>query len=125
MFEINSNFESSHFFIRNEDGFGNYKYLHCDGRVIGVCEYFESRKAAQKVLDKFQPKPKHEWKHGDVFEHSGYGTATDRTMIYFCNSHRHATYVCCDRIAGNSCDVYLKDAKFLFNIKEKINEKNN
>ena len=80
MFEINSNYANSHFFIRSMNT--TYKsptYLHCDGRVINVCEYFESKEAAQKVLDKFYPKPIHVWEHGEIV-----------------------------------------DAKFLFNIKEKI-----
>ena len=52
MFTIGSNYRNSHFYIHNGCNVPERRYLHCDGRVINVCEYFESYKAAQVVLDR-------------------------------------------------------------------------
>ena len=121
MFRISSNYKNSHFFIRNGLSVPERRYLHCDGRVINVCEYFESHEAAQAVLDKFYPKPKHVWKHGDVFT---FDTGGDRgTMIYlkYTGKATSVWYIHDDDISTHSSvEYYLATAKFLFNIKEKI-----
>jgi len=131
MFEIKSNFGDSHFFIRTEKGQPKFKYLHCDGRVIDVCEYFESREAAQAVLDKFYLEPEHEWKHGDVFT-PGAGFAGPMIYMHYCTqNHKFSTcehprqdqvFSLGENIGGPAMnmDACMKGAKFLFNIKEKI-----
>ena len=99
--------------------------MHRDGEIITDCvEYWPTRELAQAVLGKFQPKPKHAWKHGDVFQHSGCGTTRlDRTMIYLCIGNKpQAVYVHDNRIAGGDVQVYLKGAVFLFNIMEIMEE---
>jgi hypothetical protein len=127
MFTVGSNYENSHFFIRDRFVSGadiGYMYLHCDGRVINVCEYFESKEAAQKVLDKFYPKPKHVWKHGDVF--ASKGADHGQTMMYLHPEKSYGkrtpfvVYVSCDTCPYSEIEHYLKGATFLFNIKEKI-----
>ena len=57
MLTIGSNYKHSHFYIHNGLSAKQRMYLHCDGRVINVCEYFESYAAAEAVLDKYYPKP--------------------------------------------------------------------
>ena len=125
MFEVKSNFVSSHFFIRDRFVSGIdtvYRYLHCDGRVIDVCEYFESKEAAQAVLDRFYPEPEHVWKHGDVFTPTN---NTDEVMIYL-ETFRGVELFCvgngkpCLADHRPSITTWLKDAIFLFNIKEKL-----
>lgn len=115
MFEISSNFENSYFFIRDSVTIdANCEYLHCDGRIINVCEYFESREAAQRVLDKFYPKPEYVWKHGDVFENS-------IGMWIYLEREAGAITVNLGHTNSNGTPKFqLENAKFLFNIKEKI-----
>lgn len=122
MFEIRSNFSDSHFYICTEKEQPKFKYLHCDGRVINVCEYFESKEAAQKVLDKYYPKPKHKWVHGDVFRRKS-GTV----MVYLVTGDMGSVVYLLDYSGPGKgvIDICLSDARFLFNIKEKTNEKNN
>jgi len=99
---------------------GNSYFLHSDGRAINNCvEYYPNEKDAQAVLDKFYPKPQHVWKHGDVFVSSN-----GNTMIYFnfC-AGRKPQAVCVEAPVGGpslNLENSLRNAKFLFNIKEKI-----
>lgn len=121
-FEISSNFQDSHFYIRTVKSQLGFKYLHCDGRVIDVCEYFESKEAAQKVLDKYYPEPKHVWEHGDVFR---FETSSDFGIMIYIHyySAKDDPFVCYVNKAYKSygeLDYYLENAKFLFNIKEKL-----
>ena len=92
--------------------------LHSDGNIYyGFPEYFPTREAAQKVLDKFFPKPKHEWKHGDVFRRK-----SGIVMVYLV-THEMGPVVYLLDYSGpgrGTTDVCLADAKFLFNIKEKL-----
>lgn len=114
MFTIGSNYKDSHFFIHNRQNVPKRMYLHCDGRVINVCEYFETKEDAQAVLDKFYPKPKHVWKHGDIFENSEgmwiyLKPVTGVIVVYLKGSDM-----------GGTPKIQLDGAKFLFNIREKI-----
>ena len=127
MFEVKSNYTDSHFFVVDR-GERRPKYLHCDGRVINVCEYFESREAAQAVLDKFYPEPEHVWEHGDVFK-NGNGCimicvangALGKLKVYYLS-----TLLACMPLnslgytVSCSAGIYFDNAIFLFNIKEKI-----
>jgi hypothetical protein len=123
MFEIKSNYKDSHFFIRrvNLEGTAHtgFSYLHCDGRIINVCEYFESKEAAQKILDKYYPKPEHKWKHGDVFSFETYSDFG--TMVYLKHHAKDPTVSYVNKICESYEEVgyYLKNAKFYFNIREK------
>ncbi len=91
-------------------------YLHSDGSIHQTGEYWPTREYAQKVLDKFYPKPKHEWKHGDVFDNKA-----ESIMIYLTPLSgpeiRSINHPC-----TGDCDVaiQLNKAEFLFNIKEKL-----
>jgi len=102
------------------DGHG---YLHSDGRVFKTREYFPTKADAQAVLDKFYPKPKHVWEHGDVFLCEGC------IMIYmnpkYCEHGPQVFYIgtnsgYSDLDASDLAQNYIKHAKFLYNIKEKI-----
>lgn len=90
-------------------------YLHSDGSIYGTGEYWPTREDAQAVLDKFQPK--HVWKHGDVFINR-----TGTTMIYIMLINKPQIFCCPGECSGHVTDMeyYLENAKFLFNIKEKI-----
>ena len=120
MFEIRRNYyqrEVPYYCIGSVDIADNY--LHSDGRVFNTPEYFPTREAAQAVLDKFQPKPKHEWKHGDVFK-----TSSGVIMMYHeFTAGRKSEVVCVVGLCGGpslNMEYSLQDATFLFNIKEKI-----
>ena len=99
---------------------GNSCYLHSDGRIINNCvEHFPSEEDAQAVLDKFYPKPQHVWEHGDVFKTRG-GCVL---MFFKYVSGRKPQAICVEEpVGGPSLDLEgsLRDAVFLFNIKEKI-----
>lgn len=99
---------------------GNDNYLHSDGCVYNVREYFPTKKIAQKVLDKFFPKPEHKWKHGDVFKS---GLNHHLLMVYLEILNKQPIAFCLESpISGPTTGIYgdLADATFLFNIKEKI-----
>ena len=105
---------SSNWYIT--DGHG---YLHSDGRVFKTREYFPTRKTAQAVLDKFYPKPQHVWEHGDVFEYSLNGRI-HKMICFTSKSVASVFYFDCSMDVYSPVVHYLKNAKFLFNIKEKI-----
>lgn len=89
-------------------------YLHSNGSIWRTAEYFPTRERAQDVLDKFQPK--HVWKHGDVFKNS-----IGVTMIYIEPLTGPAVYsVSCYCTGTCGVEHHLKNATFLFNIKEKL-----
>lgn len=105
------------FIIQNENDVN--AYLHSDGSVFKTPEYWPTRKDAQAVLNKFQPK--HVWKHGDVFELSK-GTI----LIYLVGEHEEELVF---KISGygftahndnQTAAYWLRGATFLFNIKEKL-----
>jgi len=105
---------------------GEENYLHSDGSVVRVYEFFETPADAKKVLDKFYPKPKHVWEHGDVFK----SHKNDDFMMYINTRDfpegRQVFYLPNDRgsgICNTKTEEYLKNAKFLFNIKDVIKEK--
>jgi len=99
-------------------------HLHSDGSIYETAEYFPSAEVAQKVLDKFYPKPEHVWEHGDVFRSNGMDHG--QTMMYLHPEKRYgkrkpsAIYVSGDTYAYSNVSRYLKGAKFLFNIKDKL-----
>lgn len=104
------------FSIYNAD---EYSCLHSDSSTLSTPEYWPAKELAQKVLDKFYPKPKHEWKHGDVFENS-----RGSEMLFLKHAISGEVRIYC---AFGNCDLnhpniveQLRNAKFLFNIKEKI-----
>lgn len=124
MFTIGSNHKDSHFYIHDGKAKDCCKYLHCDGRVIDVCEYFESYGAAQAVIDKFYPKPEHVWENGDVFL-SGTHIHITTPMIYIhtaCSNKKDLIYSLDKSIGGPATnkDECMNGATFLFNIREKI-----
>ena len=107
-----------HYCIRNTDDIR--LYLHSNGSVfIDAAEYWPTQEGAQIVLDKYYPKPKHVWEHGDVFK-----TRSGVIMMFhsFC-AERKSEAICivglCNGPAGNLEEV-LQNAKFLFNIEEKL-----
>lgn len=97
---------------------GEDNYLHSDGSIYNTTEYFPTEKIAQAVLNKFQPP--HIWKRGDVFMN----TLIDVKMIYLVNLYKKPCifYLEDGWEPTRSVEHYLKNAKYLFNIKEKINE---
>ena len=96
-------------------------YLHSDGRVRSTREYFPTETDAQTVLDKFYPKPKHIWEHGDVFK-----TSSNSVMMYLHPEKKYGkrkpkvVYIDADTFAYSDAESYLVDVKFLFNVMEKI-----
>jgi len=120
MFEIKHTIGSEVVFISNE----KMSYLHSDGSIYDVAEFFPSKEIAQKVLDKFYPKPEHVWEHGDVFE-SGHPINSGTMMYIRLNEGNkkcqpQVVYVNQDTYSYSSPEAYLNGAKFLFNIREKI-----
>jgi len=115
MFEIKHTIGSEVVFISNE----KMSYLHSDGSIYDVAEFFPSKEIAQKVLDKFYPKPEHVWEHGDVFVTKG-----DLFMIYIAPIYNKPALAFCltPPIGGPASDTNdcLSRGKFLFNIKDKI-----
>lgn len=99
------------------------RFLHSDGSVTEYPEYFGTKEAAQKVLDRYYPKPKHKWEHGDVFQPQKHGPGIG-TMIYFhpttFNIKPSVFYINKWCFPYSSVNEYLEGAKFLFNIKEKL-----
>ena len=101
------------------DGF---RYLHSDGGITRVAEYFETPDDAQKVLDKFYPKPKHEWKHGDVFLTEGSNTMIYMSPEYYKRVRKPQVFYINGDLENNIAAEspvkgYLKGVTFLFNIK--------
>ena len=96
-------------------------FLHTDGEAYYRCgEYWPTRELAQAVLDKYQPP--HVWEHGDVFSvlvECGH----DIHMMFVHITHDRATMI---RLSDKGTLVqeeypdYLKNATFLFNIREKL-----
>ena len=91
-------------------------YLHSDGRIFTRCpEYWPAREHAEEILDKYYPEPKHVWKHGDVF------VVQNFPMICLCEgTSRRVYHLTSGHMATCSMESYLKDATFLFNIKDKL-----
>ena len=116
MFKVMQWTSNSNWFIHNGEG----QYLHSDGKILdGAPEYWPTRELAQAVLDKWQPpKPEHVWVHGDVFENC------IGTWIYLrpggSTKVIHLTKPENDGEGGSTPDIQLKDATFLFNIREKL-----
>jgi len=97
-------------------------YLHSDGNIFDVVEYFPSAEAAQKILDKFYPKPKHEWENGDIFI-SGSTHHTPMIYIRYSGFRKPAqAFGLCDVIGGpaSDMDAVMDGAEFLFNIRDKL-----
>ena len=93
------------------------KRLHSDGSIYETTEYWPTRELAQAVLDKYQPVPKHVWKHGDVFKTPGY------LIMMFVKTHdkpAKVIYLNDDMNATCKTQEYLGNATFLFNIREKL-----
>jgi hypothetical protein len=114
MFELveRTRTDDNFYFLRDDAR----RFLHSDGSILNTPEYWPTREAAQVVLDKFQPK--HEWKHGDVFELTKHGFI----MMYIhlnCKNPRviHLNHA---MVATLSACRYLEDAEFLFNVMEKL-----
>jgi hypothetical protein len=97
-------------------------HLHCDGSVYHMCpEYWPTREQAQAVLDKHRP---HVWKHGDVFRRKSgavdiYIMLNAGPIVYNLRSKYYRGH---PGTAAPDYKVCLADAKFLFNIKDKLDE---
>ncbi len=99
---------------------GSANYMHRDGEIVyDAREYWPTRKQAQAVLDKYQPA--HVWRVGDVLE------CNDKTYIFIlmCSGMQQLVglgpFGRVGLLGGNyHIDVMLKDATFLFNIKDKL-----
>ena len=125
MFEVIIHAES--IYIQNKVDW--MRFLHSDGSIYRTVEYFESKEVAQKVLHKYYPRPKHEWKHGDVF-FTGAGRRNSNNVMIYLNTHRGIELFCvgvrsecCSVSHRLSVDCWLVGATFLFNIKDVIKEK--
>lgn len=131
MFKIENepNVDNSYWIIDSRDG--DYNFLHSDGSVLSTAEYWPTYKQAMAVLDKYYPKPKHEWKHGDVFLYSGYRSAGGiNHMMYILVPDSSGPnqkvrvpkviYLNEFPVAWGNVEDYLEDAEYLFNIEEKL-----
>ncbi len=99
------------------------KYMHRDGEMIkGAPEYWPARELAQAVLDKYQPE--HVWEHGDVFESGDPITSGIMMYVYPIISHKTEPILVYINQGyyppTKGINTYLKDATFLFNIKDKL-----
>lgn len=93
---------------------GDKKYLHSDGSITSVAEYFEIPTDAQRILDKYYPRPKHIWKHGDVFRNC-------LGIWIYLKRNAGAVTINLERTNSDGTPEHqLTNAKFLFNIKGKI-----
>ena len=96
------------------------EYLHSDGEVLAVREFWPTEEQAQAVLDKFQPDPPlHVWVHGDVFKNP----VVPEPQIYL--EHVDGPMVCVLEEAnrGGTPSVQLFNATFLFNIKDALSDR--
>ena len=95
--------------IVNEQG----DFLHSDGTKLPRGEFWPTKEQAQAVLDRHQPK--HVWVHGDVFTVGRY------PMVYIREGSSVYIYhlTPCHTVT-HTLKTYLKDATFLFNIKDKL-----
>ena len=95
--------------------------LHSDGRIFPTREYFPTREDAQKILDKFHPKPEHVWENGDVFE-SGVGLQNPMIYHHYGDNRKDQVFSLDVNIGGPARNfaACLGGATFLFNIKEKL-----
>lgn len=96
---------------------GDDHYMHSEGRILSTTEFWPTHEQAQAVLDKFRPK--HVWVHGDVFRD------TNRTPFICFTYYDGSLKAFCLRgsMIENHVEhigVYIKDATFLFNIKDKL-----
>lgn len=110
MFKITSLVPGDAFYISSCDRL--HHYLHSDGLIRRNVEYFDSKADAQEILDKFYPKPKHVWKHGDVFKNASgkwiYLEPFSGNIVVRLNGPGHS----------GTPECQLTDAKFLFNLKD-------
>jgi len=116
MFEIKRYYGGAYQIVR-----GTHR-LHSDGSVYETTEFFPTEEAAQAVLDKFYPKPKHVWEHGDVFIPA---KNPNSPMIYmhYVIEREDQVFSLNSVIGGpaiGTVDEYINGAKFLFNIREKL-----
>ena len=99
---------------------GEHHYMHRDGEIVShAAEYWPTRELAQAVLDKYQPVPKHVWKHGDVFKTLG-GSIMMFVKIY--DKPARVIYLNDDLNTTCKTQEYLEDATFLSNIMEIMKE---
>jgi len=116
-FEVRS-LHSKHWKICCSTGLGPV-YLHSDGRIFACCpEYWPTRIHAEKILDRYYPKPKHVWEHGDVFMNTA-GVGMVCIRIYA----EPLRVYCIGPCTGHDFEettIYLETGKFLFNIKDKL-----
>ena len=120
MFEIRQFRNGSNYCIAETIRSGEWNYLHSNGKIYHcAAEYWPTKSEAQAILDKFYPKPKHVWEHGDVFVTKG-----GLFMIYIAPIYNKPPLAFCltSPIGGpaDDTDDCLSRSKFLFNIREKI-----
>lgn len=69
------------------------------------------------ILEKAEQPAEHVWEHGDVFE-SG---AFILMYLYYASTEIQIVYLNQPWMTTSPVEEYLRNAKFLFNIKEKLN----
>jgi len=117
MFEVKK-YAFDAYYITNKKGF----YLHSDGNIFDVAEYFPTAEIAQKILDKFYPKPDRIWENGDVFL-SGTGSKIPMIFIrYNAGGKPSQAFALEEEIVRPASDMkaVMDGAEFLFNIREKL-----
>ncbi len=117
MFSIRVYISGSFYIMERESGTNNY--LHGDGSVLSMREYWPIREQAQAVLDKYQPP--HVWKVGDILEYKG----KVYVFILMCNNMQQLVglgpFGRVGLLGGKyHIDVILAGATFLFNINDKL-----
>lgn len=122
MFEIESRFTCNPQYLRNDFTIRDHQTkqcLHSDGTIYSMpCnEWWPTREQAQAVLDKF--KPKHVWKHGDVFKN---GSGHMMYLISVCGQES-MVWIDDKMIASCSMREYRRDCTFLFNIKDILSDR--
>ena len=108
MFEV---YQCRSYKVVDEQG----NFLHGDGSVLLRGEFWPTKEQAQAVLDKYRPK--HVWKHGDVFSNM-----VSPFWIYLePNKTEEPIVVNLARAGGGGtavCQLNGDDVKFLFNTTE-------
>ncbi len=96
----------------------NKNYIHSDGRILSTREYWPTEEQAQAVLDKYRPK--HVWKHGDVFTNCG-----GATWLYSIKGDIPDVICISGSDGDGTLEIQMDESvgiKFLFNIKAKLSD---
>lgn len=120
MFQVREYASCGYYYL--DDGDDNC--MHRDGEIIPHArEYWPTREQARTVLDKFRPK--HVWKHGDIFHPCG--GQISHTMMYVDPNVDHRStqvvYVHEALVPTGPVKAYLSGAVFLFNIEDALSDR--